>query len=69
MIRPSPDQPRENRKAEEQNDHTADDAGDAFRPIAARGEVDSVKRADHDDAEREGEGQAPGCVREQKGTS
>jgi hypothetical protein len=69
MIRPSPDQPGEDRAAEEQSGHTADNVGDAFRPIAARGEVDSVKRADHDDTERDGKGQAPGYVREQEGTS
>jgi hypothetical protein len=69
MVRPSSDQSGEDRAAEEQCQRAADDVGNALRPIAARPEVDSVKRADHDDTESDREGQARDDVREQERTS
>ena len=69
MVRPSSDQSGEDRAAEEQSDHTGGNVGNAFRPIAARAEMDPVKRADYDDTERDRKGQARGYVREQEATS
>ena len=68
-FQPPSEQSGEDRAAEEQSERAADGVGDAFRPIAARAEVDSVEGADHDDTEHDREGQARDDVREQEPTS